>query len=350
MLHRVEDGYGMRGFVRGARNVVCRSLHGVEAMRGRSMAARPRLVGLLLILPTAVQLSGCSTTSSSLPPTSAPPPGAPPAPQTQPGGITAAQRAQGALEGMLMGAMIGLQGGPIGAAIGAGTMLIVGAVTGRSPLGGLGGPSGGGGGGGPYDPDPVEADREAQIEDQLDQEVARGDALEDQIQDELKRQEELLHQIDQQEKTQATASKAVDKTLTEEELAARADPRTAPEAPKDRDLPLSIFDESHTVIPAKTFDNDKDIAVVKRSLDADRDGKTEEIRYFDEKTGVLIRKEQDRDYDGRIDAWTVYDAKGQVVSRKIDGNGDGKPDSWETYAAGRMTEREIDRDGDGVRD
>jgi hypothetical protein len=211
------------------------------------------------------------------------------------------QRAQGALEGLLMGAVIGAQGGPIGAAIGAGTMLIVGALTGRTPFG----MGGGGMGGGPYDPDPVEAEREAEIEEELEREVARGDVLEDEIEAELRRQEELLQQIDQQEKTQASANAAISETLTGEELAARADPRSAPEAPKDRELPLSIFDESRATIAKQTWENERELVVVKRSLDADRDGKAEEVRYFDEESGELVRKEQDRDYDGRPDAWSV---------------------------------------------
>jgi hypothetical protein len=173
--------------------------------------------------------------------------------------------------------------------------------------------------------------------------------LEDEIEAELRRQEELLKQIDQQEKTQASANAAISGTLTQEELEARADPRSAPEAPKDRELPLSIFDESRATIAKQSWENERELVVVKRSLDADRDGKAEEVRYFDEKSGELVRKEQDRDYDGRPDAWTVYE-KNQIVSRTVDGNSDGKVDAWEKYAGGRMLERQIDRDGDGVRD
>ena len=49
-------------------------------------------------------------------------------------------------------------------------------------------------------------------------------------------------------------------------------------------------------------------------LDADRDGKPEEIRYCDPATGQILRKEEDRNYDGTIDAWTNYQ-NGVVVAR-----------------------------------
>src|SRR5512139_236098 len=109
------------------------------------MPSRSRTIGLLLILPVAVQLSGCATGTGAAPAGGAPPPagGAPPPAPT--GGITMAQRAQGALEGLFMGTIIGMQGGLIGAAIGGTTMLVVGAITGRSPIGAGGGGGGGGG-------------------------------------------------------------------------------------------------------------------------------------------------------------------------------------------------------------
>ena len=48
---------------------------------------------------------------------------------------------------------------------------------------------------------------------------------------------------------------------------------------------------------------------MKRALDADRDGKPEEIRYFDAKSGVIIRKEQDQDYDGVLDTFATYEKR-----------------------------------------
>ena len=43
------------------------------------------------------------------------------------------------------------------------------------------------------------------------------------------------------------------------------------------------------------------VAVLQRSLDADEDGKNEEVRLFDQRTGKLLRVDRDRDSDGVID-------------------------------------------------
>ncbi len=270
-------------------------------------------------------------------------------PQTQSGGgISPANRMQTALESMVMGAALGSTFGPIGMAAGAGTMLIYGAITGNVPFAGSSGGRGGYGGG-PSDPGGSEAQRESSLEDQLDGQIARGNALEDEIETELRRQERLLDQIEQQETLREAAQATIDTQITEEEFQRRIDPRSAPLAPQDRPLPAAIFDEEATTIPKKVWGNDKKLRVVKRSLDADRDGKPEQVRYFDQKSGEMIRKQQDRDYDGDPDSWTVYEA-GQIVSRTLDNNSDGKIDVWESYSRGRMTGRTVDRDADGVKD
>ena len=133
------------------------------------------------------------------------------------------------------------------------------------------------------------------------------------------------------------------------DLEERADPRIAPTAPVDRDLPLAIFETETEKIPKGTWGNKRAIVVVKRTLDADRDGKPEQIRYYDEHTGELIRKEQDQTYDGSTDTWITY-RDGRVAQRVMDTNDNGKPDTWETYRDGRMTDRAIDRDHDGMKD
>ncbi|MBW2267653.1 MAG: hypothetical protein JRH16_03675 [Deltaproteobacteria bacterium] len=335
------------------------------------MRRHPLTKAILSCVTAAALLSGCAT-GGATPPVGAPPPDPdlmPPSaggdpytsvygdPQSGTGlpattRPTVGQRAQSAVESMMVGAVLGSTFGPIGMAAGAGTMLIYGAITGEVPMRGGGGGGGGGGYdpyGGPYDPGGVEAEREAEMERQLGGELARGDVLEDEIAVELQRQDELLRQIEQQEALRNSAAQAIDEPVTGEELERQIDPRAAPTAPQDRELPVAIFDEEHTTIPKKSWDNRKKLDVLKRSLDADRDGRPEQVRYFDEKTGEMIRKEQDRNFDGRADAWHVYE-EGQLVSRKLDNNADGRLDVWETYAEGRMMTREVDRDGDTVRD
>jgi antitoxin component YwqK of YwqJK toxin-antitoxin module len=341
------------------------------------MQRRPSNHAILSWLTALVLLAGCATGGGSAPGAVPPldpgvvPPSAGNDPYTgvygnpndpQAAGMPPAksgpsvgQRAQSALQGMVMGAALGSMFGPIGMAAGAGTMLIYGAITGEVPLRGGGGGGGGYGGGapppygGPYDPGGIEAQREAEMERELGGELARGDVLEDEIQAELQRQEELLRQIEQQEALRDSAARAINEPMTDPQLAERVDPRSAPLAPKDRELPAAIFEEQRTTIPKKSWDNDKKLVVLQRTLDADRDGKPEQIRYFDEKSGELVRKEQDRNYDGRSDTWNAYEG-GQLVSRKLDNNADGRVDVWEIYADGRMVSREVDRDGDTVRD
>jgi hypothetical protein len=196
---------------------------------------------------------------------------------------------------------------------------------------------GAGGGDTARAPEPSQAQRE---------EIERGEALELEIQEELRRQEELLERIDAETPPPRSASEPA---LSDRSLSERADPRVAPTAPKDRDLPMAIFEKQRVTIPEGSWGNQRVLDVIQRSLDADRDGKPEQIRYFDAKTGVMIRKEQDGDYDGSFDTWNSYQG-GQLVARALDTNGDGTPDAWERYASGRMTSREVDRDYDGVKD
>ena len=174
---------------------------------------------------------------------------------------------------------------------------------------------------------------------------AQHASVEDEIQRELQRQEELLRQIDREAATRDASRTSV--APSEADLAVQTDPRSAPPAPRLRELPESVFDEKFASIPGP--DGKGKRSVVARSLDADRDGKPEEVRYFDEKTKQLVRVEEDRDYNGRIDVWSVYEG-GALAARELDENGDGKPDAWERYANGRMLSREVDRDGNGVRD
>jgi hypothetical protein len=181
-------------------------------------------------------------------------------------------------------------------------------------------------------------------EPDLEQEGARGEILEQQIEAEIRRQQELLQQIDQAEAQGVALPEA-----PEPEPDALADPRVAPSAPVERELPLAIFDAERAVVPAGAWDNARETPVLKRVLDADRDGLPEQVRYYDARGEVLLRQEQDTDYDGRLDTWTVYQG-GRLVTRNLDTSGDGKPDAFERYEGGRMVERSIDRDGDGVRD
>ncbi len=305
-----------------------------------SLRELPSLLGIILL---AICLSsGCASTGGS---GGTVDPNDPTA--NVPTGPSAGQRAQSAMEGLLMGAIIGGQAGPLGAAVGAASMMIYAAITGEVPFTGSSGSGPVGSGG-------QEAEREAEMERQIEDEMSRQSSLEAEIEEELRRQEELLNQIEGNTEsapappdvpTAVGASDSPDGTQV-----ASVDPRVAPRAPSDRDLPAAIFDEERRTIKKGEWDNPKKMKVTVRSLDADRDGNPEQIRYHDEKTGAIVRKEVDRDYDGRIDGWTRYES-GQVVEVIRDNDGDGAADEWQEFGRdGVMAGREVDRDGDGTRD
>jgi hypothetical protein len=124
---------------------------------------------------------------------------------------------------------------------------------------------------------------------------------------------------------------------------------SAPVAPTPPELDPAQLTSETTSVPAGSWANAEDLPVVRRSLDADGNGRPEEVRYFEIGSDVLLRREEDRDLDGNTDAWSRYE-RGVLVERVLDTNADGRPDEWEFYAGGRMTLREIDGDHDGSRE
>jgi hypothetical protein len=125
--------------------------------------------------------------------------------------------------------------------------------------------------------------------------------------------------------------------------------RSAPKPPMERDYPPSIFDESTVVVVPGQWKNKERLVLLKRELDADRDGNTEIVRWVDPNSMLVVRQMEDSNYDGIQDIWTDYEW-GAATTRTLDTNNDGNPDAWERYSAGRMSSREIDRNDDGVRD
>src|SRR5262245_56324946 len=139
-----------------------------------------------------------------------------------------------------------------------------------------------------------------------EREVARAAALEAEIAGELEKQEA----ISTQEQAQGQAPPAPEPPPE--------DPShlEAPPAPVDRELPEGLFNVERIKIAPGEWQNAQEIEVVRRTLDADRDGHPEEVRYADARTGALLRAEQDLDYDGVIDAWK-RDTDGHLATRVI---------------------------------
>jgi hypothetical protein len=209
---------------------------------------------------------------------------------------------------------------PAGNADQPGRLLIYSAITGHVPLDDPGAGA---------DPGRSPAERE----------VVRAATLEAEIAGELEKQERL----------------AVEERVRSE---APPPPEPAPEdpsrleasaAPPDRELPERLFAVDRVTIARGEWQNANEFEVERRTLDADRDGRPEEVRYADPASGALVRVEQDLDYDGAIDAWKTY-ANGRLAVRVLDRDGDGRSDAWERYADGRLVQRTEDRDRDGVRD
>ncbi|MCZ6783457.1 MAG: hypothetical protein O7G30_09120, partial [Proteobacteria bacterium] len=168
------------------------------------------------------------------------------------------------------------------------------------------------------------------------------------VQEELRRPATRLERIQRGGSLEGTDLAAIDRT-DELGLEDHANPRTAPAAPTDRALPVAIFEEEKVRVESGRWWDHPKVNLLRRTLDADRDGHPELVRYVDAETGHLFRQEEDRNYDGVTDAWSDY-RSGVVVARVLDSNDDGNPDVWERYHGTRMTVREIDRDDDGVRD
>jgi hypothetical protein len=146
-----------------------------------------------------------------------------------------------------------------------------------------------------------------------------------------------------------SAQPTVESLITGQSAAERANPRVAPDAPKDRELPLSVFEMAPVRIVAGSWDNDETIEVTRGVLDADRDGVPEQIRFFEPGSMLLLRLEQDSNFDGNLDIWNTYE-DGELAARVRDTSGDGSADVWERYENDRMTHRTIDRDHDGIAD
>lgn len=171
-------------------------------------------------------------------------------------------------------------------------------------------------------------------------EAARARALEAEIEEELSRQEQLGAE---------ELPTAARKTAAPSGPPGEAEPLSAPETPTTRTLPDSLFRSDEVTIPPGRWQNRGELRLIRMTLDVDKDGKPEEVRYLDPRTRKPVRVEQDLDYDGELDAWLSYEG-GEVAVRVLDSDGNGDPDAWERYAGGHMTARTLDSDGDGVKD
>ena len=121
--------------------------------------------------------------------------------------------------------------------------------------------------------------------------------------------------------------------------------RQAPPVPLDPGNPV---DEAMDVRIRPPDLSQEGIIMVEQHVDADGDGRYEEIHFLGP-DGSVLRKHIDRNRDGHIDCWRVLH-RGRIVAQTLDTNFNQRPDVWEQYASGRTIARQVDRDEDGVRD
>lgn len=174
-----------------------------------------------------------------------------------------------------------------------------------------------------------------------EREAARARKIELEIQEELAKQEAVAGT--------ETASAQANAPILAPRFDPVADPLTAPPAPELRKLPSNLFESREMTIPPGQWQNAQPLRVVRRSLDVDRDGSAEEVRYIDADSGRVLRSERDRDFDGSLDAWITYE-NGVPATQILDEDGDGTGDAWERYLDGTLHAKTVDADQDGVKD
>ena len=236
-----------------------------------------------------------------------------------------------------MGAIIGSQAGPLGAAVGAGTLLIYSAITGEVPLQGsrllppgpLRGPAG----------------RGARANRSNPRSRVRTPSRPRSRQSSSARRSCFGRSSGT--KPSGPRAKPRKRRPTTRPWSHEPIPGRHPWRQRSATSPSPSSRRSSARLREGKWGNEKEIDVVARSLDADRDGNPEEVRYHDAGTGRILRKEEDKNYDGTIDTWSSYES-GVLVEIQKDNNEDGEADEWQRYGPdGRMAAREVDRNYDG---
>jgi hypothetical protein len=88
--------------------------------------------------------------------------------------------------------------------------------------------------------------------------------------------------------------------------------------------------------------------IICREIDTNLDGVKDVVRVFNEK-GESLREEADGDYDGRPDVWITF-ANGRISKEELDTNGDGRPDVSKFYVTGQLSRIQRDTNFDGKPD
>lgn len=87
-----------------------------------------------------------------------------------------------------------------------------------------------------------------------------------------------------------------------------------------------------------------------RKIDINGDGRPDVFAYYSvSQNGArrLVHKDTDLNWDGRIDVRTWYDGQGRISEEEMDGDFDGRVDWVDLYQDGVRTRCEVDTDYDG---
>jgi hypothetical protein len=94
--------------------------------------------------------------------------------------------------------------------------------------------------------------------------------------------------------------------------------------------------------------SDRRKVLVCREVDTNLDGRKDTVRFYND-DGQTKEERSDTNFDGKIDTWNIF-AKGRLVEERFDRNYDGHADEWKIYSDGKLIRIKRDADFDGKPD
>jgi hypothetical protein len=93
---------------------------------------------------------------------------------------------------------------------------------------------------------------------------------------------------------------------------------------------------------------DRRKVLVCREVDTNLDGVKDTVRYYTDE-GQSKEERADTNYDGKIDTWNFF-AGGRLAEVRLDKNHDGKADEWKSYYSGKLARVKRDSNYNGKAD
>ena len=81
-----------------------------------------------------------------------------------------------------------------------------------------------------------------------------------------------------------------------------------------------------------------------REIDTNLDGVKDVVRFYNEE-GQSKEERADTNYDGKVDTWNLF-AGGRLAEVRLDKNFDGEPDEWKTFIDGKLSKIKRDTNYD----